>query len=319
MTEFKVVYHNADMDGHLGGAICRLALEKDGIKPQMIGADYPDDPTAWLKPLKPGDTVIMVDFSLQPINRMIDLADRVHLRWIDHHKTSMSDQYDKPMCDLLKGIKGVREMNWSGAELAWMHLGSSFRRSKEESLPLAGLLMPDIVSLVGRYDTWDHTDPKAWDQVILPTQYALRSQNTDPATEDGYIFWKELLTGPKFLVQQKLLDLRRVGLAVMNYQQKKNEAYVSSHAFYGPWEGYSCLICNGGEINGFKETSIYQPGKAQVLVSYENVRGEGWKVSLRADDPKVDVSALAKAYGGGGYKAAGGFFCQDLPGELVSP
>jgi phosphoesterase RecJ-like protein len=42
------------------------------------------------------------------------------------------------------------------------------------------------------------------------------------------------------------------------------------------------------------------------------------KVSLRATDDRVDVSAIARAHGGGGHRRAAGFSTQAALPELVS-
>jgi phosphoesterase RecJ-like protein len=42
------------------------------------------------------------------------------------------------------------------------------------------------------------------------------------------------------------------------------------------------------------------------------------KVSLRSGDERVDVSAIARAQGGGGHRQAAGFTTSLSPGELVA-
>ena len=43
--------------------------------------------------------------------------------------------------------------------------------------------------------------------------------------------------------------------------------------------------------------------------------GGRWKISLYSE--KVDVSEIAKAYGGGGHKGAAGFQCGALPFDTI--
>jgi nanoRNase/pAp phosphatase (c-di-AMP/oligoRNAs hydrolase) len=46
------------------------------------------------------------------------------------------------------------------------------------------------------------------------------------------------------------------------------------------------------------------------MVSYEHTKDKKWRVSLYSD--KVDVSALAKKFSGGGHKGASGFITDNL-------
>ena len=48
-----------------------------------------------------------------------------------------------------------------------------------------------------------------------------------------------------------------------------------------------------------------------------NGQGGGRKVSLRATDDRVDVSAIARAQGGGGHRQAAGFTTELSHEELV--
>ena len=47
---------------------------------------------------------------------------------------------------------------------------------------------PLAIRLLGRYDMWDHKDPK-----VLDFQYGLRGFDLDPGTDDGRCGWAVLL------------------------------------------------------------------------------------------------------------------------------
>ena len=42
-----------------------------------------------------------------------------------------------------------------------------------------------------------------------------------------------------------------------------------------------------------------------------------WTVSLYSTKSDIDVSIIAKNYGGGGHKGASGFQCKELPFKLI--
>lgn len=181
--------------------------------------------------------------------------------------------------------------------------------------------MPSFVSWIGKYDRWDQSSMGEWVDFVLPFQYGLRAYNTDPSTVNGYGFWKGLLdsmnSGDPYEAWMNALLLQ--GKAVKSYADREDEKFMKAHAFTSSWGGISWLVMNGGTINNARESSVYDPKVHQAILSYVNVQGRFWRVSMRTEKNDLDLSELARHFGGGGHKKAAGFQTRDLPAELVGP
>ncbi len=305
-----IAYHSADLDGHLSGALVRYWLEeREKIKEpvQMMPINY-GEPFPYDQ-IQPQDRVFMVDFALQPILEMANLNELCHLHWIDHHQTSLSDGKN-PWMD---GIKGIRSAEGAGCELVWKY----FWHHPET---LTVYPMPNFVQWIGFYDRWNRNDLGLWENIILPFQYGMKAQETDPATKEGYLCWKHLLDikdmGVLSCAQYSVI---LQGLAVKSYADRENEKFLKGHAFTSAWGGITWLVVNGGSINSARETSVYDSKVHQAILSYNNVKGNFWRISMRTDRGDLDLSAIAEQFGGGGHKKAAGFQIKDLPAELVGP
>jgi len=81
-------YHNADLDG-----LCSAAIVKHFVKNVNVdfyGINY-GDAFPWDK-IEDYDSIIMVDWTLQPFDELIKLANMKELTVIDHHK-SVAEEY----------------------------------------------------------------------------------------------------------------------------------------------------------------------------------------------------------------------------------
>jgi len=273
-------YHRADLDGICSAAI----LEKFNPGIKLIGLDYNDKE---VPPPEPRGKVFMVDFSLQPIERMIafaDLVGRDRLVWIDHHKSAI-EEAKRTGLDILPG---AREIGKAGCELTWEHLSSD--------------PTPEGVRLLGRYDVWDLCYHKA----VLPFQYAMRAKAKN--TESP--IWDCILgNGEEFT--KAVNGLTEQGELILEYIKLDNEKYLTSCGFETELEGFRAIGLNRLAGSQAFEGS-YDPTKHDMMVAFVRQTGK-WKVSLFSQKPEVDCSAIAKMYGGGGHKGAAGFMCETLP------
>lgn len=249
--KYVIVIHRADLDGHLSGALIRFWLEEmekvvDPI--EMVPMNY-GEPFPW-DLIKPEDMVFMVDFSLQPILEMANLSELCHLHWIDHHQTSLANPKDRGD-DWMNGIKGIRSADGAACELVWRYFWH------EPGLPENVFPMPSFVNWIGLYDRWQ-SNLENWESIILPFQYGLKAQETDPSIDDGYRFWRVIMQmaemeeeGPyDAWVRSTILQ----GMAVKAYADRENEKFLKAHAFTSTWAGLSWLVVNGGEINSLPES-----------------------------------------------------------------
>lgn len=296
-------YHSADLDGHCSGAIVKHFVPEAILHPINYGDDFPWDE------IKPEDMVYMVDFCLQPASDMHRLYELVsgNLIWIDHHKTAIES-----MDGFL--ILGFQTVGQSACELTWGWFSESQR--------------PTAVALLGRYDVWDHSDPRT-----LPFQYRMRMEDMDPLKGEGAMEkWGQLFgsnADPDF---PSISTLVTEGELLLRYADQENTKYARGYAFETELTvrhpGFGVLpihkeffrgVCiNRGMTNSKVFDSVYNPEKHHLMITFcrlpphKQTKG-GWTVSLYSTREDVDCGAIAKTFGGGGHKGAAGFQCDNLP------
>ena len=279
----KCFYHSADLDGKCSGAIVKMC---DPFV-QMIGVDY-GEPFPWGL-IKPDERIYMVDFTIEPVEEMLRLAEQCDLIWIDHHKSPIMAGID------FGHVKGVRQIGEAACELAWEWFRQQWKVGP----------MPLVVRLLGRYDVWDLSARPN----ILEFQYGMRCRQCDP--EKNRSFWRQLFGNDPELVWAIISD----GKAILKYVEQREREYAKKSVFEVDFEGCQFIACNR-QFSGSKLfDSVYDPMRHDGMMVF-GWQGKYWKVGLYTDKPGFDMSELAKLYGGGGHKAAAGFTCDHLPFEL---
>lgn len=278
-------YHSADLDGHCSGAIIKHRFPEAELHPINYNQPFPWDV------IGPGDTVYMADFCLEPFEQMVRLSASCSLIWIDHHISSIEAEAYRAYGET---IQGAREVGKAGCELTWEYLYPDRE-------------MPEFVRLLGRYDVWDHRDMHKWDNEILPFQYGLRLEDTDPLR--NWMFWDNLFRADDLFYR----DTIGKGKVILAYDNQTSARYMHSHSYEMQFEGLRALIVNVGNVSSRFFESMYDPAKHDIMIAYSCIRGQFWGVTLYSDKPGVDCSALAKKHGGGGHKGAAGFPCKEHP------
>jgi len=270
-------YHSADLDGHCSGAIVKQA-HPDCI---MIGIDYGDEFPWDMVKRTPAmkDDLWMVDFCLQPFEDMLQLGRWYgrNLIWIDHHKSALEQAAE---CNFTPA--GRREIGKAACELTWEYLYGS-------------LACGHAIRLLGRYDVWDHSDPRT-----LPFQYAMRMENTHPQNQ---MLWKNLIRKNESTYKRIL----RAGELILKYQRSRNRAIIKARGFETEFAGMKVLACNAQLASSMLFESHWDPEKYEAMVTFAMLPNGKWTVSLYTDREDVDVSKICKNLGGGGHKNAAGF------------
>lgn len=299
----KCFYHSADLDGYCSGAI----IKKEFTDCEMIGINYGDE-FPWDE-IKSTEVVFMVDFSLPTFEEMIKLKNMCeYLVWIDHHKTAIekeSDYYNKFPERI--GITGYREIGTGACALVWKFL--------YPHKPI-----PSSVKLLAEYDVWDHSNP-----FTLPFQYGMRIREALPRSP----IWDGLLSkdgiavigGIKKTTTHLMRDICIEGKAILKYITQYEERYAKGNYFYtklntvGDWDtyNYKCIAINKALSNPLLFNSVKTDDVDIMITFCWSGSKEKWLISLYTEKENVDVSAIAKDYGGGGHKGAAGFSCLNLP------
>lgn len=273
-----IFYHGSDLDGRCSGAIAYDILKRH--KPELLtfaidyGQEFP------FNLIEPEDNVYMLDFSLQPFFEMKKLNNMCNLVWIDHHESSIRE-YEKDS-DLY--IKGSREIGKSACELSWEYFYSEVD-------------MPTGVFLLGRYDVYDLIKD------VKEFQYGMRVYDT---LEPTSIIWDKILSENEDFIEFCI----RTGEIILTYEGQQNSFYVDANAFPVEFEGYECLACNKGISNSSLFNSIEKD--YDIYITFVYSKDKYWIISLFTEKEDINLSEIAKKYGGGGHSKAAVFTSKEF-------
>lgn len=280
-----IIIHHNDLDGRCAAAV---AINSDWGKARMMSGgilcvemDYKD--TLSLEMFDDGCEVVIVDFSLNP-EIMAKLFEKgCMVTWIDHHATAAAYEYGKP----LPGLRDFRDKGRSGCELAWAY----FNQNVEQ--PLA-------VSLIGDYDSWRLG--------FAPYCFEFyEGMKLQPGASNPFSdLWTELLGGDD--PSRRTAEIQRDGRTAIAYRDAYADGMRKSCGYATEIDGYRAYAMN---VYGFGSKAFAEKtGEYPVCIAYIH-DGTRFTVSLYSET--VDVSAIAKAHGGGGHRGAAGFVCEALP------
>lgn len=278
----KCFYH-ADMDGKCAAAIVYQYFMGGNFacNIECIPLNYKDDFP--FEKVDNSETVYIVDFSLQKdgdMEKLMEITRRIV--WIDHHKTAI-EKHKK-----FEVLPGVRTNGVSGCELTWVHF--------------YGTDVPEIVRMIGSYDVWDF---KVYGKSLDLLQAGLKLQDTNPTSA----FWKTLLA-PGFEAQGNIAQIIENGKIALAYRNAYYKELVESWSFKVRWGDLRAICCNAGLVSSQLFDSITDDYDILITFIFDGGR---YTVSLYSKDEKIDVSLIAKKYGGGGHAMAAGFQCDVLP------
>lgn len=265
-----ICLHHNDADGRASAAIVRRAL---GQNIKLIEIDY-GEPAPWSE-IDLADKVVMVDFSL-PAAEMQRLVEMTELIWIDHHISAL---------ELMAGIAddwpGLRDIGEAGCVLTWKYF------FPDQPIPRA-------IVLIGDRDIWRwaEEDTGPFDEGLY--QRDTRPDNDglwQPLLDDDSRLLQELIAEGGMLRQARLLDIRRT---------------VQKYGFELSFEGYRTLAVNA-RSSGDVGAIIRQQGY-QIAYCYVDIWQNGKLITaVTLYSAEVDVSKIARKFGGGGHHGAAGF------------
>lgn len=214
-----------------------------------------------------GRAVAIVDFSYKR-PVMLDIIEKAHtVLVLDHHKSAEAD---------LAGLNSPKasvifDMNRSGAGMTWDHFLPNWPR-------------PALIDYIEDRDLWRKALPGV-DEFTA----ALRSYPQD------FVVWD------RFDVPALIAE----GAAIQRYYRTLVES-AKGHAYRRDIGGHSVPVVNAslfmaselaGELAaGEPFAAVYSEGETHVIYSLRSRAPDG-----------IDVSEIAKQFGGGGHKHAAGF------------
>lgn len=263
------VYHAGDLDGKA----CAAVMMKADIK-ELIAWDYHYNHQDLVD--MDFDEMYMCDISL-PKEMMDELNQKGKFVWIDHHKSVADYDYD-----------GLFDTSLSACELAWKYFFDE--------------PMPDVLLLLGMYDTWRKEGKHFTWEDVLAFQMGMRIPDGDVIQKIRY-----MLQPPETDYAIKYLyPVMKDGDMIIRYQEMM-DAKDCENAYRVWWLGYDTIVCNGlrANSNAFKTAP-----PAEIYCSYVKIKRHKYRYNLYSTT--VDVSEIAKSFGGGGHKGAAGFIIDKL-------
>lgn len=314
------IYHSKDLDGWMSAAIVKKYIEenpdlygKNGNINNFLGWNYGDK----IPDLTEYNKVIMCDISF-PKEEMLKLTKEKqnNFIWIDHHQRTIDETVNYIVKNNVTEPSGFRTKGQleAACELTWKYF---FPNDK----------MPEIVRLLGRYDCFGHKqqwksiigyeeyyEVSNWgnvrniDRKVLEFQYGARQciSNYEEAYKylntskpEDYIInliWEKGISIYQYLYTEAKQIYKKAFPIILN---NKDTNYKLSNF----------LCVNQPNFNPSSFNLPYTTDGYDGMTTFE-YEGEGkWKFSLRSET--IDVSVIAKQYGGGGHKGASGFVCDN--------
>lgn len=266
-----ICFHHNDPDGHASGAIVRYALHKDVL---LIESDYDATPIPWEKVGK-ADRIIVVDFSF-PKEEMLRLADGREFIWIDHHISAIRE-----FEQLSKEWDGIRDTSEAACVLTWKYF-------------FPDQTTPHAIVLIGDRDIWRwaEADTGAFNESLY---------NQDHHAENDTL-WKLLLEDDQATMKRMIEEgqwLRKINLSNI-------DRLMEGRSFEVQFEHHNTLAVNAvgtGDIGNYGRDRGYE-----ITYCYrDEMQREGLATVVTLFSNKIDVSVIAKKYGGGGHAGAAGF------------
>jgi hypothetical protein len=295
-----VIYHSADFDGIL----CREIARKFLPDAEFIGWNFGDAKI----PMPAEGTVYILDLSPECLsdNPAIEGFIWNRIIWIDHHKTSIEKWPNTIVGYRIDGVAACRlAWQWFSEQAIANATGEAMRLPELQHYVDRSVSEPLAVRLAGEFDIWDKRDERA-----ETFQYGIYTVTPESS------FWKALLspeTGDR-----ATFEILQYGRSAQIYSRKLDASICKSRTWLMEWDGLKFLCVNSARFNSllFAAKDVPETGHDALLgFCYD---GKCWTVSLyhakhRTD---LDLSAIAKKYGGGGHAGACGYTCKTLPFAL---
>lgn len=268
-----VIYHGNCADG-FSAAWC--FWHKYGHDADYVAGVYQQDP-----PDVTGRDVYLVDFSYKRavVEQMLMQANFVCL--IDHHKSAIEDLQPLFMQDSWTGepkqLAYFTDLNRSGATLAWDYLFPHQSR-------------PPLLGHVEDRDLWRFKLPGTREIQAAVFSYEYTFEN-----------WDRLMMAD----ERELATLTAAGAAIERKHQKDVAELVKVCRRQMQIGGFNVWVASLPYTLTSDAGHLMAKGELFAACYWDTAAGRVF--SLRSQDDGIDVSEIAKQYGGGGHAHAAGF------------
>lgn len=213
--------------------------------------------------------VVIVDFSYKrPV--LLEMASCARsILILDHHKTAQADLIDLP-----DNVTCQFDMDRSGAMLAWRH----FHGDAEP---------PELLRHIEDRDLW---------RFALPYTREIHASLTSYPYD--FAVWDDLIA-------RDVRELADEGVAIDRKHRKDIDELLAKGQHEMTIAGYRVPAANLPYIFASDAGNVMAQGQPFAACYWDTP--DGRQFSLRSTDEGIDVSEIAKRFGGGGHRNASGF------------
>lgn len=274
-TKRLCIYHGGCDDGFAAAWAVRHALGNDGV--EFYPGVYQEPP-----PDVTGRDVILVDFSYKrPV--LMDMAAKANsILILDHHKTAAEDLEGFPVANpkdvMGPGITALFDMSRSGAGLAWDFFHT-------------GVPRPLFIDYIEDRDLWRKQLPGGDEFTIVVRSYP-----------QDFALWDALVAS---IETGGIAPIIQEGQSIQRYYRRRIED-LKKEAYMARIGHHVVPVCNAPYFAASEVAGELAEGQPFAASFFQRADGQ-WQYSLRSREGGIDVSEVAKVFGGGGHKAAAGF------------
>ena len=326
----SVLLTHIDDDGKCAAAIAYREMFTINERPEdTLFYNYQDEPILPEYEFLEKEKVVITDLSIN--DRIMDFVKRAfeagcEVYHVDHHATTIvkSNSFTEEEKAIYDKVHTFFSAKFSATMLMWIwacanaeeradintiwekidftevnsHIGFNPEKPNERVYRI-----PDVVRFIDDWDLWKFEHPET-----KPFHYGFEMELAKMANSP---LWDELLYNfnAPIIVTKRYLD---PGRAIEGYLQSEY-AMLRRQAFDATIPGFEDLTCIAinGLSNSFAFGELIEQYDVCVLFHFDGTTKD-WKYSIYSKDGGVDVSEIAKAFGGGGHEHASGFRTQIL-------
>lgn len=282
------IYHGNCADGFTAAWAVYRGLGEDDV--EFVAGIYGQEP-----PDVAGRDVIMVDFSYKrPVLDKMSVS-ACSILILDHHKTAAAD---------LAGI--LRAPNWEAwRAAAWNHrLSANVRTVSVFDMERSGAQIawdyfnplverPHLVNYVGDRDLWKFELPQSREVNAFVFAHEYTFENWDNLDR-------------QMRSEADVQEVAEIGGILERQLQKDINEVLATASRFMVLGGYRVPVANLPATRMVSDATNKLAIGFPFAASYFD-RHDARVFSLRSHGEGLDVSEIAKAYGGGGHKNAAGF------------
>lgn len=332
-----IVFHHDDMDGQVSAKIAehfiREGSENKDIEIKLYEVGYSKEVRIDVNEFNKNTLVVILDWSfhLTVFDDLVHMVGYENIIWIDHHKTAIDNYKQYPGIYL---IDGIRYVGLCATELTYQFFKQSLRHIPEDYniIPVPpyeaknystepvqnAIIEPLCLYLVGEWDMFRYSEEEQYVK-HFSAGYLVKRPQMDDYSDEAKKFWE------LFYTQNTLYDamygedeymkytnnIMEAGETINGYIHIINKRTIISYAFPAMIDKFPKLECVA--VNTSSRSSLVFNNvrdKFHVGICYTfNGRFMCYSIYRLGKDPDIliDVSEIAKCYGGGGHPGAAGF------------